>query len=303
MIGYFSRQILLSRNGNRGQATALFLVVVVTLMSMVFVSIALNNVAVARIGCTNAVDAIALNAATWEARCLNMIAALNDGVAQCLRVIRWTCIVWAALAIAAAFGVGLPPFLEYTRYARKLISGYWKTAHQLAAWSEKIRRAAPYLVLGETAALARKRSIAGILFPLNPNGPHDGKNTLELHMEPGPPIYLSEAMAPISSALKRIRKIHVLKGPAKKVASLLNRSLDALLGSGKGPIRLLVPEKDFSRRQFVRFAGSRTVPSLPIPLLGRKETEKVFAEAQAEPYGGDSAVMTWKSRLTESGTK
>jgi len=106
-------------------------------------------------------------------------------------------------------------------------------------------------------------------------------------------------MAPISSALRRIRKIRFLKGAAKKVASILDRSLDGLLGSRKGPIRLLVPEKDFPLRQFVRFAGSQAAPRLHIPLLGRKEAERVFARAQAEPYGGGSAGMTWKSRLTE----
>lgn len=303
MIGYFSRQALHARSGNSGQATALFLVVSCTLMAMVFVSIAVHNAAVARVSCTNAVDAIALNAATWEARCLNLIAALNDGVTQCLRVIRWICVAWAALAIAAAFGVGIPAFLEYTRTARKLISGYWKTAHLLAAWSEKIHKAAPYLVLGETVALAKKRNVLGVLYPLNPMGPHDGKNTLELHLEPGPPIHLSDAMAPISSALKRIRKIHFLKGAAKKVASLLGGALDALLGGGKGPIRMLVPEKDFSQRQFVRFTGSQTVPHLPIPLLGKPKKDRVFAASEAEPYGGGSAAMTWKSRLTERRAK
>ena len=299
MIGYFSRQALHARNGNTGQATALFLVVASTLMAMVFVSIALHNISVARVACANAVDAIALNAATWEARCLNMIAALNDGVAQCLRVIRWTCVVWAALAVAAAFGVGLPPFLEYTKYARQLISGYWKTAHQLVEWSEKIRKAAPYLVLGETLALAKKRDVAGVLFPSIPGGPHDGMNTLELHLEPGPPVTLLDAIAPVTTALKKIKKVRILKGAAKKVASFLEEALGAILGGGKGPLRMLVPEPDFPRRQYVRFAGSRTVPSLPVPMLGQKGNKRVFAEAQAEPYGGGSAEMTWKSRLTE----
>jgi hypothetical protein len=38
-------------------------------------------------------------------------------------------------------------------------------------WSEKIRKAAPYLVLGETLALAKKRDVAGVLFPSIPGGP------------------------------------------------------------------------------------------------------------------------------------
>ncbi|HSQ14681.1 MAG TPA: hypothetical protein VLQ94_00045, partial [Candidatus Binatia bacterium] len=185
MIGYFTRQAVRLRAGNPGQATALFLVVAASVLVVVFASIRLHHVAVARVSMADSVDAIALSAATWEARCLNLIAALNDGAIQCLRVIRWTCAVWAALAVAAAFGVGAPAFAEYTREARRLINGYWDTAHLLVSWSEKIRKAAPYLVLGEVAALSSRRNVSGILFPPNPRGPHDGKNTLELHLAPG----------------------------------------------------------------------------------------------------------------------
>ena len=98
MIGYFSRQAVRLRAGYRGQATALFLVVAATLLVVVFASVRLHHVAYARVTTADSVDAIALSAATWEARCLNLIAALNDGAIQCFRVIRWTCAVWAALA-------------------------------------------------------------------------------------------------------------------------------------------------------------------------------------------------------------
>ena len=65
--------------------------------------------------------------------------------------------LWAALALAAAFGFGAPAFAEYTREARRLIAGYWDTAHLLVSWSEKVRKAAPYLVLGEVASLSSRR--------------------------------------------------------------------------------------------------------------------------------------------------
>jgi len=266
---------------------------------MVFASIRLQNLLVARVGCSNAVDAIALSAATWEARSLNMIAALNDGISQCMRAIRWISVVWAALAIAAAFGAGLPAFMEYTREARRLISSYWDIAHGLAAWSEKIKNATPYLVLGEVAALSGKRGVTGLPTPMNPRGPHDGRNTLELHLEPGPPLHLSEAILPVSGALNRVKKIRFLKGPAKAVVSLLNAALGGLDRSGKGPVRMLVPEKDFRERQRILYAGSQTVPDLPIPFLPESAGQHVSTEAQAEPYGGGSVEMTWKSRLTE----
>jgi hypothetical protein len=299
MIGYFSRQAVQLRAGNRGQATALFLVVSATLLVVVFASIRLHHVAIARVNAADSIDAIALSAATWEARCLNLIAALNDGAIQCFRVIRWTCVLWAALAVAAAFGFGAPAFAEYTREARKLIAGYWDTAHLLVSWSEKIRKAAPYLVLGEVAALSYRRNVAGILFPLNPRGPHDGNNTLELHLAPGAPISLTDAISPISDVLNRLKRIRFLKSATKAVIALLDTALRGIVGTNKGPIRMLEPEIDFPDRQFVRFEGIHTVPDLPIPFLGEQGKRRVFEEATAQPYGGGSAEMTWRSRLTE----
>ncbi len=303
MIGYFSKQALRLRGGNRGQAMPLFLVVVATLLVVVFASIRLHHVAVVRVNVANSVDAIALSAATWEARCLNLIAALNDGIIQCLRVIRWTSLMWAALAIAAAFGFGAPAFAEYTREARRVIAGYWNTAHLMLSWSEKIRKAAPYLVLEEVATLSNRRNVAGILYPLNPRGPHDGKNTLELHLAPGAPITLADAVAPIRDVLTRLRRIRFLNGAMKSVISRLETALSGIFGAGKAPIRMLEPERDFADRQFVRFEGIQAVRDFPIPFLGEQGKRMILEEATAQPYGGGSAEMTWRSRLTEREAK
>jgi hypothetical protein len=303
MIGFFSRQAVQIRAGNRGQATALFLVVAATLLAVVFASIRLHHVAVARVTTADSVDAIALAAATWEARCLNLIAALNDGAIQCFRVIRWTCVVWAALAVAAATGFGVPAFAAYTRNARRLIAGYWDTAHLLVAWSDKIRKAAPYLVLGEVASLSKRREVAGILFPLNPAGSHDGKETLELHLAPGAPIHLEDAIAPIRGVLNRLKRNRVLKSAMKAVIALLDAALRGIAGTSKGPIRMLEPERDFPDRQFVRFEGIYKVPDLPIPFLIDQGNPRVVAEATAQPYGGGAAMMTWRSRLTDRGKR
>jgi len=303
MIGHISRQAVQLRAGNLGQATALFLVVAATLLVVVFASIRLHHVAVARVSTADSVDAIALSAATWEARCLNLIATLNDGAIQCFRVIRYTCVVWAALAVAAAFGFGAPAFAEYTREARRLIAGYWNTAHLLVSWSEKIRKAAPYLVLGEVAALSNRRKVAGILSPLNPRGPHDGNGTLELHLAPGAPVFLTDAIAPIRGVLNQIKRIRFLKGATKAVIALLDAALRGIVGTDKGPVRMLEPEEDFPDRQFVRFEGIHTVPDLPIPFLDDQGKRRVFEEATAQPYGGGSAEMTWRSRLAERRTK
>src|SRR5512143_1171332 len=108
MISIFTRRIILLRNGYAGQATLLLLVVVTAILSLVYATVYISHLGAAKVASSNASDAIVLSAATWEARGLNMIAALNDGILQCFRVIRWTCVVWAALAVAACSGAGMP---------------------------------------------------------------------------------------------------------------------------------------------------------------------------------------------------
>lgn len=302
MIGFFSRQAIHAASGNHGQAATLLVVVTATLLTTVLGGVVLHHYHLGRQAAADAIDSIALSAATWEARGLNLIAALNDGAAQCIRVIRWTCVVWGVLAVSAAFGAGLPAFLSYTREARRIVSGYWHTAHLLVSWSGKIRDAVPYLVLAEAASLAKQQNVTGVLHPWNPRGPHDGKDTLELHVSPGPPVSLAEAIAPVTETLNRLKKYRLLRGPVKTVSAVLDGALRGILGTTRGPIRMLVPEPDFPQRQFVRFAGYLERPALPVPFLVGGGERRFPASAEAEPCGGSSAEMTWRSRLVDRAT-
>jgi hypothetical protein len=302
VTGFLSRRAPRAASGNRGQAATLLVVVTAALLSTVLVGIALHHYHLGRQAAADALDSIALSAATWEARGLNLIAALNDGAAQCIRVIRWTCVVWGVLAVSAAFGAGLPAFLSYTREARRIISGYWDTAHLLVSWSGKIRDAVPYLVLAEAASLAKQQNVKGVLYPWNPRGPHDGKDTLELHVSPGPPVSLADAVAPVTDTLNRLKKYRLLRGAAKTVSAALDGALRGILGTAMGPIRMLVPEADLPQRQWVRFAGYLERPALPVPFLGLGGAGRFPGSAESEPYGGSSMEMTWRSRLVERPT-
>jgi len=130
---------------------------------------------------------------------------------QCFRVIRWTCVLWAGLAIAAAFGFGAPAFAEYTRKPADSSPG---TGARPICWSPGPKDPKGGAVPGprEVAALSDRRNVAGILSPLNPRGPHDGKDTLELHLAPGAPIALLDAIAPIREVLNRLKRIRFLDG-------------------------------------------------------------------------------------------
>lgn len=303
MISYFTRQIRLLRAGNRGQAAILFLTTISAILVLVFSTISTANLGVEKVASSNAVDAIALSAATWEARGLNLISSLNDGILQCIRAIRAICVAWAALAVAACLGAGMPAFSAYSQRAPSLIRSYWNCAKQLESWSRKVKDLTPYLVLAETASLSSKLKVAGALRPCNPRGPHDGDNTLELHLKPGAPITLAEAMSPITAIPGRISKWKWARKIARAIISVIDAAVRSVIGPGSSPIRMLEPENDFPDRQKVRFSGVRSATTLPIPYLGRDGRQTFGAESFAEPYGVGTTEMIWKSRLTDDPEK
>jgi hypothetical protein len=290
-ISTFPRQVVHARNGNRGQALTLFLVTALLLLSLVFSAVYLSHLGVIKVASANRIDAVAISAATWEARALNLIAALNEGVYQCIRLIRWICAIWAVLAVAASTGYGAALFSAYSDYAQDIIRNLWSRAEELADWSKKVKEMAPGLVLGETADLSRKLRVTGLLSPSVPGGSHDGETTLELHLKEGDEIGLSEALAPILNLLG--------SGIGKAVKSILNPILAGLLGASQEPIRLLVPDADFNTRQYVRFSGYFDEEAISLPLIPPTGRRRFAFSSCAQPYGGGATQMTWKSRLFE----
>ncbi len=293
MISLIPRQIAHARRGESGQALLVVVVTIGTILSLLLATVYVNHLGGEKVTAANSVDAIALSAATWEARGLNLIAALNDGILQCMSVIRSICVVWAALAAAACTGYGAPAFAAYSKYARRVIKSYWRCARQLSEWSKKVKSLTPYLALEDTAALAKKLNVAGLLSPANPGGGHDAENTLELHLKEGPPVTVLDAMGPIVEFRNRLGSGRF----ADTIASLIDSVIRSIVGADGEPIRLLEPEDDFERRQHVRFSGLATVSPLPIPALDWIRKERLSESSSAEPYGGETAKMTWKSRL------
>ena len=297
MLSLFPRQIEHLRANRTGQATILLLVTISALLALGLATFRLQHLGLEKTAVANGIDAVALSAATWEARGLNVIAALNDGILQALRLIRWTCVVWAALAIAACFGA-TGPFLEYSRRAPKILRNLWSCALQLSSWSVKVKEATPWLVLQETASLSKRYGLKGALFPFDPRGSHDGKNTLELHLSPGPPMTFADAISPITRVPGKIAKWKWARKIARMITSVIDRALRGILGPMPGSIRMLVPEEDLPRRQKVRFAGGRLPSPLPIPFFPQPHNPPLSDFAVGEVYGGGAAEMTWKSRLS-----
>lgn len=299
MISIFTKRVTLLRAGNAGQATLLVAIVVTAILSLVYATVYISHLGAAKVASANASDAVALSVATWEARGLNLIAAMNDGILQCFRVIRWTCVIWAALAVAACSGYGMPVFAAYSRRAIKMIRSYWRVARELADWSEKVKKAVPALALAEAVALSKTLKVTGLLDPFDPRGRHDGQNTLELHVAPGPPLYLIDALGPIAQIPARIKKWKWAAKVVRQITAVIDGAIRTIIGGDGRPIRMLVPESDFLKRQKVRFAGYTSSTPLPIPDRDWSRQRRFFFQSFAEPYGGSATEMTWTSRLTE----
>jgi len=298
MLSMFPRQALSLRRGAYGQAAVLLLTTLTAILSVVFMAVYLSHLGTEKVASANAVDAIVLSAATWEARGLNMIAALNDGIEQCFRLIRWTSVLWAAMAVAALTGLGLSAFLKYSRKAARVIRSSWNTARQFAKWAEKIKDAIPYFVLAETVRLSRELQVTGILYPFDPGGPHDHERTLALHLTRSPPLTLADAISPINNVKRKIRKWKWAKKIAGRVVGIIDSALQSLLGTTPGPIYMLVPETDLPVRQKIRFTGFKAVSSLPVPFFPPAARNRFLFETSAEPYGGSATEMSWRSRFT-----
>jgi hypothetical protein len=293
---YIRRQRASIAEGRAGQALPLLLVTTTVLLALAFSSVHLVALQSESVRASNAVDAVALSAATWEARGLNVIAALNDGVNQCLVAIRCICVVWAVLAVAAATGYGVPLYTAYSRYAKRVIRSYWRLAKRLAAWAEKVRKGTPYLALEDALSLSVKHGATVLLRPSNPAGRHDASDTLELHLADAREVRLGDAFAPLYKALKKM-------GGGGGIRKALDLVLRTLVGESGGPIRLLVPEDDLPKRQFVRAEGVVKNRS-PFPRLSILSPPPAFpASATAEPYGGGWDKAEWKSRLLREGDR
>jgi len=296
----FTRQLLARRNGQAGQSLLLVVTTLAAVLSLLFAAVRVSHLFGEKVSVADAADAIALSGATWEARGLNLIAAMNDGILRCLAAIRLTCAVWAALALSAPFG-GWAAFAAYSKQAPRLIRNYWQCARRFARWADTVRRAVPWLVLAETASLARQYRLQGSVTPFDPAGRHDGQNTLELHVRPGPPITLADAFGPLSRIRAGKHQPKWVRRIIGAALGVVNSATAALLRDAGGPVHLLVPEDDLPRRQYLRFVGGRRAEELPAPMADWIGAVRFGGAAAAHVYGGDATSMTWKSRLFEGG--
>ncbi len=132
-------------------AQALVFTVISMLVLICFIAFVINagEVISWKIKMQNCADASALSGAIWQARGLNIIAVLNDGIIGCE-----TAIIGMVAAIAVSEGAAIPVLVP------KIVKMY-KIARKMAKLQDIIKKTNPILVEGEVLRIARLNGIGG----------------------------------------------------------------------------------------------------------------------------------------------
>ena len=132
-------------------AQALVFTVISILVLICFIAFVINagEVISWKIKMQNCADASALSGAIWQARGLNIIAVLNDGIIGCE-----VAIVGMVAAIGVSEGALIPVLVP------KIVKMY-KIARKMAKLQDIIKKTNPVLVEGEVLRIARLNGIGG----------------------------------------------------------------------------------------------------------------------------------------------
>lgn len=125
-----------------GQALLISALLLLTLSAFVVTTLEIPKFVNKKIKLQTAADAASYSAAIWQARMLNAIALMNDGIAV------------AYSAIAAATGAMIADPTKIPQML-KIIKRSWKTIKNLSDAQEKLLKSAPIIVLSEVNRVAK----------------------------------------------------------------------------------------------------------------------------------------------------
>lgn len=231
------------RDGEQGQAIVF---VVITLITLIIFIASVANVGRElsyKMEMQNTADSASMAGAVWEARGLNLIAGLNQGIVLCVELIIIIVAAIAILGVCSATlwwaGIGeacataLPLVLNF---ANKAIKRLWNTAVEMSNLEKKIAKIFPYTVpvAVEIASGANSNSPVSIPYPYQPSDkvpPPLTPQEISLNVDKGTFQDLIEAiMKEISKTLDKIFPL------LSEALGLLGKSIDLSSLSSDGAI-------------------------------------------------------------------
>jgi len=138
---------------------ALTVIVIPVLIAFILYFTGAGDIVRTKIRLKNIADSAAISAATWQARGLNILVAMNNGIEACYITIA---IMLPALLFALCAGNGQVSTLLF-----KAIEKAWKTAIDIAFIQEKFAKV-PWstIAFGEAMFIINKNGVSGIAVPI-----------------------------------------------------------------------------------------------------------------------------------------
>jgi hypothetical protein len=147
-----------------------------------------------RIILQNSADSSAMAGASWEAKGLNLLSALNTGMVIAVSIIVVEIMVMIALTSLCfltwwAGGGACDLIPSWAEFMEKTIPKLWKSAKEMERIGDRIVKFFPFLVIGETLRVASVNPIVSVpvLYPFIPGefeDPPEGRKVM-LHVEKG----------------------------------------------------------------------------------------------------------------------
>ena len=138
----------------------------------------------------NIADSSAYSGAVAEAKILNSIAALNQGISFINNLITKIVLVWLMLRVCASFcffGIGcecVPPLNLFEKYAKKLLEKLKDLSWAMADIQDKILNYGKHFVLLEVEKIVRENGADyALLYPFNTTGNIENASTLTFYLK------------------------------------------------------------------------------------------------------------------------
>ena len=272
-------------HGEQGQAIVFVVITLVTLLIFIAAVANVGRELSYKMDMQNTADSASIAGTVWEARGLNLIAGLNQGIVLTVELIIIIVAAIAILGVCSATlwwaGIGeacataLPVVLNF---ANNAIRRLWNTAVEMSKLEEKIAKNFPYMVpvAVELASGANQNSPISIPYPYQPSDsvpPPLTPQSISLNVEKGNfQDLISAIMKEIS---KTIDKIFPLLSQA---LGLLGKAIDPGSLSSNGSIATIFDDSH-SYDNYPQAEDANTKAHEPAgSVSGVTSTKKVHAD-------------------------
>jgi len=279
------------------------------LLSFISFSIYFGTANYHKIKLQNIADASAYSGGASQAKVLNSVSVLNEGIVFINGLITKIVIIWTALracALLCVFGAGcacLKALQYFEKYARPTLKRLKNLSWSMADLQDQIIEFGKYFVISEVYRIAKENGAKwAIPFPYNPLGNSKSSSTFNFHLRRADRRDIG------SSKNKKNDKILYATGKALITCSpkksetersyTVCREVSSLLTGGHKLPNPLVLDEDFDKKQKIAvIVSSKPLKTTKGFIDYLKKDTRFYSISQAKPFGPGIFEMKWKAKL------